>query len=384
VVLIPINDRPGKEAISRRQLLALSVAFVAGGSLAAGSSATCRVGLLGQCVIGHDLRRRPWPGMEPLRTLLRSQDACFSTLDGVIQGPRAGVPTRKSDTLHAVDPVVLDFLDDFGINMLGMSNNHVFDLNTGGILDTLDALRARPITFAGIGNTLAEAAAPAVRRAGMARIAIVSAASGMVREGGAATATRTGVNEIRGSIDQGLHADDVARVIEAIRGARAKADVVIAYLHEHQWFAWKTDPAVTQDWQREFARRTIDAGASVFVAHGPPLMRGIEMYRGAPLLHCLSSLIFQTRKAPEEYAAENWRSVVAECRFVDGRFVEAQLRPVALAAVGERGHDDLETRGRPTLASGDAAVQILDELAQKSRRLGYRLRIRDGRALLRV
>lgn len=377
-------DRTTFNPLSRRQVLALSVAFMAGGPLAAASSTTYRLGLLGQCVLGHDLRRRPWPGMEPLRTLLRSQDACFSTLDGVIQGPRAGAPTRKLDTLHAVDPVVLDFLADFGINVLGMSNNHVFDLNTGGILDTLDALRARQFTFAGIGHTLAEAAAPAVRRAGTARLAIVSAATGMIREGGAATDTRAGVNEIRGAIDEGLRAEDVTRMMEAIRSARAEADIVIAYLHEHQWFAWKTDPATTQDWQRDFARRTIDAGASIFVAHGPPLMHGIEMYRGAPLLHGLGSLIFQTRKPPEEHGAENWRSVIAECRFVDGRFVEAQLQPVVLAAVGEKGHEDFETRGRPTLASGESAVQILDELAQKSRRLGYRLRVRNGRALLRA
>jgi poly-gamma-glutamate synthesis protein (capsule biosynthesis protein) len=280
--------------------------------------------------------------------------------------------------------VVLDFLADFGINLLGMSNNHVFDLSTGGVHDTLDALRARQFTFAGIGDSLAEAAAPAFRRAGTARLAIVSAATGMIREGGAATEARAGVNEIRGTRDEGLRADDVARVTEAIRRARAEADVVIAYLHEHQWFAWKTDPAVTQDWQREVARRMIDAGASVFVAHGPPLMHGIEMYRGAPLLHGLGSLFFQTRKPPDAYGVENWRSVVAECRFVDGRFAEAQLRPVVLAAVGEDGPEDFETRGRPTLASGDSAMQILEALAQKSRRLGYRLRVRDGRAVLRA
>jgi poly-gamma-glutamate synthesis protein (capsule biosynthesis protein) len=278
---------------------------------------------------------------------------------------------------------VLDFLSDFGINVLGMSNNHVFDLNTGGILDTLDALRARQFTFAGIGHTLAEAAAPAVRRAGPARVAIVSAATGMIREGGAATDTRPGVNEIRSDLNEGLRAEDVTRMTEAIRSARAQTDIVIAYLHEHQWFVRKTDPAVTQDWQRDIARRMVDAGASVFVAHGPPLMHGIEVYRGVPLFHGLGSLMFQTRKPAEEYGAENWRSVIAECRFVDGRLVEAQLQPVTLAAVGEQGHDDFETRGRPSLASGESAAQILDELAHKSQRLGYRLLVRDGRAVLR-
>lgn len=368
------------QEFSRRRLLLLPLAFAALPGFAAGAR-DLRVALLGQSLITHDLRRHPWPGLEPIVRRLRGHDACFSDLEVVLRGARAGAPTRDPSGVHAADPSVLDCLGEMGINLLATSNNHAFDLGTGGIIDTIEALRARGMVFAGTGMTLAEAAAPAILGSGTRRVALVSAAAGMIREGGAATASRAGVNEIRKGSPDGLDPADVDRMIESIRGARRLADVVIAYLHNH---LWEDEVSRTAQWQRDFARKTIDAGASVFVAHGPPLLHGIEMYRGAPLFHGLGSFIFQTRKAPDAYGPRNWRSLIAECRFRDGAFVDADLLPLGLASLGEGGVGDFETRGRPTLAEGGEGEAILAQLAEQSAVLGYRLRILGERAVLRA
>ncbi len=37
----------------------------------------------------------------------------------------------------------------------------------------------------------------------------------------------------------------------------------------------------------------IDAGADVFVGHGPHVLRGIEIYKGKPIFYSLSNFIFQ-------------------------------------------------------------------------------------------
>jgi poly-gamma-glutamate synthesis protein (capsule biosynthesis protein) len=369
-----------KQVFSRRRLLLLPLAFAAVPGFAAGVR-DVRVALLGQSLITHDLRRHPWPGLAPIVRRLREHDVCFSDLEVVLRGARAGAPTRDPAGVHAADAAVLDCLGEMGINLLATSNNHAFDLGTGGIIDTMEALRARGMVFAGTGMTLAEAAAPAILESGARRVALVSAAAGMIREGGAATASRAGVNEIRKGSPDGLDPTDVDRVLESIRVARRLADVVIAYLHNH---LWEDEVSRTAAWQRDFARKTIDAGASVFVAHGPPLLHGIEMYRGTPLFHGLGSFIFQTRKAPDAYGPRNWRSLIAECRFRDGAFVDADLLPLGLASLGERGSSDFETRGRPTLAEGGEAAAILVQLAEQSALLGYRLRVRGERAVLRA
>lgn len=369
-----------RRLISRRCVLSLPLLACAGSGVAAGAAqSSASVCLLGQCLVTHDLRQRPWRDLDPLTAALRKFDVCFSDLEVVIRGPRAGRPTRDPATVHAAEPQVIDFLQQLGVSLLATSNNHAFDLGTGGILDTMDALRARGIAFAGSGTTLAEAAAPVHVEAGGSRVALVAAAAGMIREGGAATESRPGVHEIRGKPGLGLDHGDVERMLASIRQARRNSAVVIAYLHNH---LWEDEVSRTADWQRDFARRCVDAGASVFVAHGPPLLHGIELYRDTPLFHGLGSFIFQTRKDASSYGPLNWESLMVDCRFRDGRFESASLRPIALSPVGELGPSDFETRGRPSFAGGNLARATLANVSALSAALGQRLRIRGERILL--
>lgn len=338
-----------------------------------------RVAFLGQCLIRHDLRERPWPGFRPLQRRLRQHDVVFSDLETVIAGPRAGAPTRALETVHTADAVALDCLRDFGITILATGNNHSFDVGTGGVLDTIDALRARGMPFAGTGVNLAAAAAAGCQDTPRGRVALVAAAAGMIRPGGAATEDRAGVHELRAAPGGGLERADVGRMLASIRTAAASADVVIAYLHNH---LWEAEIEHTSEWQREFARRCIDAGAAAFCAHGTPLLQGIELYSGAPLFHGLGSFIFQTRKGDDAYGDANWESVIAECRFEAGRFAAAALVPVQLARIGVAGPEDLATRGRPSPANRIAARETLTRLAALSARLDYRLRIDGGRGVI--
>lgn len=366
--------------IPRRSLLALPLLACAGGRAAfASSRGSLRLGLLGQCLVTHDLRQSPWADLAPLTAALGEFDVCFSDLEVVIRGGRAGAPTRDPATVHAAEPEVLDFLRQIGITLLATANNHAFDLGTGGILDTLDALRSRGFAFAGSGLSLAQAAAPVHVDAADSRVALVAAAAGMIRDGGAATESRPGVHEIRGRKSVGLEATDVERMMESIRAARRESGVVIAYLHNH---LWEDEVSRTAEWQRDFARRCVDAGASVFVAHGPPLLHGIEMYRHAPLFHGLGSFIFQTRKAESAYGPRNWESLMVDCRFRDGRFESASVRPIALAPVGVDGPADYATRGRPSFARGALAKSTLANVAALSAALGETLRVRGERILL--
>lgn len=363
-----ITDR-----MQRRTMLKLALGSAAALAMPApGHAATAmRLAVIGQSLIRYDLRRQPWPDFERIAARLKQSHACFSNLEVAIRGPREGAPTRNLDTLHLADPVVLDCLRDFGITTLSTSNNHAFDVGTGGILDAIDALEARNFPFAGTGRNLTEASRAAYQETPGGRFAVVACATGFVRDGGRALADRAGVHEIRRDDQQNLLREDVDRMLASIREARRNADVVMAYQHNHYWE--RPNIETTPEWQRGFARACIDAGASLFAAHGPPLLHGIEMYKGAPLLHGLGSFIFQTKKEEDAYGPVNWQSLIVECRFEKGRFVDAVLTPLDLASVGVGGIDDLETRGRPSFATGARAAEILENVAALSGRFGYGL-----------
>ena len=60
-----------------------------------------------------------------------------------------------------------------------------------------------------------------------------------------------------------------------------------------------------------FARAVIDAGADVFVGHGPHVLRGIEIYKGKPIFYSLSNFIFQNETAAAD-ARRQLRAVRAQ------------------------------------------------------------------------
>ena len=327
-----------------------------------------RLTVLGQALIQYDLRRHPWPDFAGLATMLGQADLCFTDLETAIRSARAEAPTRQDVYLHAADPAVLDCLQDWHIGLFATANNHAFDLGTGGILGALDELDRRGLSHAGSGPSLAAAAAPAYCRTAAGTLALVAGASGAIREGGAATSTRAGVNELR--IDTtgaapSLNAEDVGRMLDAIRMAADHAAVVLAYHHNH---VLTEKGRSVPSWQQEFAHRCIDAGATLFVSHGAPWLLGIEIYRQRPVFYDLGSLVFQTATEAGTYDATAWQSVIAECRFSGGTLAELTLTPLQLNDTPVEGH--ASTRGRPSLAHGAAASAILDRLTALSAPFG--------------
>ena len=354
---------------SRRQFLgaSISVTFLPVAASAMKSKRPVRISLLGQSLIKTDIRAIGWQHGATFRKLLRGQDAVFTDLETVISGPLAGTSTRpaNSEVLHVGDPSVIDCLTSLGVNLFATSNNHAWDLNTGGIMSTIQALDERGLSFAGTGRNLAAASRPAFLK-GSGSVALVAAASGAIRDGAAATITRPGVNELARGPDGALTPLDVERYLAAIRIAASTGACVIAYLHNHHWEKQKSD---TPMWQRALAKAAIDAGACTFVAHGVPELQGIEYYKGAPMFHGLSSFIFQSEKADDAYGPEAWQSLVADLQIENGRVTQARLWPVQLDYSGLI-YNGRRVRGSPALAEGNGAEIILGRVRMLSERLG--------------
>ncbi len=367
--------------LGRRSFLSGGAAALAlaslGGCATMARSRRLRLTLAGQALMKHPLCADPYPGFDQVVAELARGEVAFTNLEVAIRTPRSGAPTREGGFMHAAEPAVLDCVKRMGFDLLSLANNHAWDLGTQGVLATREAVAARGFAHAGTGPDLASASAAGFV-AGAPRVGLVAMAVGKIREGGAATDTRAGVNELRfagGALDEA----DVARNLNSIAAAAASGDCVVAYLHNHEW---GEDMAVTKPWARDFARRCVEAGAQVFVSHGAPLLHGIELYRGRPLLHDLGSLVFHTRTEVGYYPAEVWETVIVHCEFEDGRLAALEAVPVVLNETGDDPARHLETRGRPRIATGAAAERILGRLAKMSGELGAALRVERDRATL--
>ena len=368
----------------RRLLRGGAAALMLGGLAGCGTTLTgdrrshrTRITLAGQALMTHPLCGDRYEGLDAVISELRRGQVAFTDLEIAIRTPASGVPTREGGFLHTASSDVLDCLRAMGFNLLALSNNHAWDLGTEGVLATRAAVAAAGFGFAGTGEDLAAASEPGFVEAG-ATVGLVAMATGKIRDGASATPARAGVNELRFA-DGRLDEEDVARNLAAIAAASDRAEYVIAYLHNHQW---GEDMAVTKPWARDFARRCVDAGAQLFASHGAPLLHGIELYRGRPLLHGLGSLVFHSRTAPGHYPPEVWESAIVHCDFEDGLLRALEVVPVVLNELGDDPARHLETRGRPRIASGDDRRRVLGRLAGLSSALGAELRVDGATAVL--
>jgi poly-gamma-glutamate capsule biosynthesis protein CapA/YwtB (metallophosphatase superfamily) len=370
--------------------------------------------LAGQSMIRSDIRATS-PATVPVIQGLLKGDVVFTNLEGAI--------AEKGETVQEgrgflTPPETLDTLQNFGVNLLALSGNHVFDLKVKGIQNTIREADSRKIVHAGTGNNLAEAAAPAYLHTAKGTIALIASASGLITPGGSATAERPGVNELRveagdreneatsdlpGAPANTPNQEDSQRILQSIREARQHADFVIVYQHNHVFgnHAFSTiftegmqERLAPNDWLKKWTHAEVDAGADIIVMHGAPLLHGVEIYRGRPIFYDLGNFIFNVPPTLT-YIDEpmSWESVVASVQFQGNKLQSISLRPIVLNPIGE-GEPDihnphtnnqfLDTRGLPSPATGARAGYILQRLADASKPFDTTLEINGDVAVIKL
>lgn len=205
---------------------------------------------------------------------------------------------------------------------------------------------------------------------------------------------------------------DIAANLHRVIEAREFADYVVVSLHCHEQggpsmmtASKRSEVSDIADFAIDFGRRCIDAGADVFVAHGPQVPLGIEIYKGKPIFHGLGTFIFEIetiQNLPAEayerfdlgdrattrdfvrgrYRDDTvghtsdpfqWRQMVATCDFARGELQEIKIHPIDLGFESPRSQ-----RGRPMLVKGQMADEILQRVSDLSSMYGTKVTVQDG------
>lgn len=378
-------------------LAALCAAVCANGKAPQAQAAAITITLAGQSMIRSDIRATA-PAAVPAIQGLLTGDVIFTNLEAAV--------AEKGETVQEgrgflTPPDALDALTTLGFNLLSLSGNHAFDLNVTGIRNTLREVEARKIVHAGTGNNVTDAAAPAYLRTPKGTIALVASASGLIAPGGRATANLPGVNELRveaggrpneatedlpGAPANTPNQEDSRRILQSIRDARQRADLVIVYQHNHVFGNHSFATIFTEgmperlapnEWLQKWTHAEIDAGADVVVMHGAPLLHGVEIYHGRPIFYDLGNFIYNLPPTLT-YIDEpmSWESVIASVQFQGKALKSISLRPIVLNNIGEGQPDAhspytsnqfLHTRGLPSPATGNRAGYILQRVADASK-----------------
>ena len=359
---------------------------------------TLSVTLTGQSMIRSDIRAHA-PSAVPTITSLLKGDVVFTNFEATILDVRKG--QSPTDGRFLSPPETLEALKTFGFNLVSLSNNHAFDLKVPGIQNTLEQVKRLDLAHAGTGNTVGEAVAPGYLHTPKGTVALVAMASGLVAEGGSATATRPGVNELRVEGNK-PNQEDTQRILQSIRDAKKQAGLVIVYEHNHVFDKpFRTimleelpERLAPPDWLKKWTHAEVDAGADIIVMHGAPLLHGVEIYRDRPIFYDLGNFIFQA--PPTEILLDEpivWESVVAYVDFQGKNLQSIKFRPIAQNKIGQGQadtHDEhtnnlfLQTRGLPAPATGEQARYILERLADLSRPFGTTVEVKGDTAEIKL
>jgi poly-gamma-glutamate synthesis protein (capsule biosynthesis protein) len=435
-----------------------ALAAILGSFPAAESSERYTIALTGDSILTRKLSVYEEPEFLEMIERIRSADVAFTNIEMLFHDYESYPMASSGGTYMRAQPELAKELAWAGFDLGGLANNHSGDYGPVAMLLTEKYVREAGITAAGVGRSLAEAREAKFLETRNARIALVSLASTFSDHSTAGKSrddipARPGLNPLRHEVTYRVSRDeleglrrmlkslernvpatgdhltflgerfevgdppgvwsepnprDMEEIGSVVRNAETLADYTIVSIHAHESQGDRTVPA---RFVVDFARRMIDEGADVFVGHGPHVLRGIEIYKGKPILYSLGDFVFQNetlqRLPDENYAPlglgedkglsdfndarydhdrtgfpaspEIWESVVAEAVFEGKELSELRLHPISLGFGKAR-----YVRGRPLPADEKLSRKIIADLTRLSKPFGTDVEYVDGMGVVRV
>jgi poly-gamma-glutamate synthesis protein (capsule biosynthesis protein) len=441
-----------KHRVAAIVVLALTVL---GGLEARQQSAEMSFALTGDSIITRKLAVYDEPAFMRIIGLIRGADVAFTNLEMLFHDYEPYAMSASGGTYMRAEPALVKDLVWAGFDLVSRANNHSGDYGVLGMNLTTKYVAEAGLVQAGVGQSLAEAREAKFLETPKGRVALISVASTFPDHSRAGRTrgdmpARPGLNPLRfetittvtpermatlrtiaaeingrpaaeGQASSTLNffgrrftagdkpgvttvplREDLDEIAAVVRNASGLADYTIVTIHAHEG---GRDRLVPADFLVTFARAMVDAGADMFVGHGPHVLRGIEMYKGKPILYSLGDFIFQNetllRLPSENYepydldAAKHvndfndarynfdksgfpadrmiWEAVVAVPKFRGEELTELSLHPLTLGFGKSR-----SVRGRPIFAEGELGQKILGDVVKLSTAMGTKITVRDG------
>lgn len=217
-----------------------------------------------------------------------------------------GKEVEKAYLLHTL-PEKVKYLKDTGFDILNLANNHIMDLGSEGLNETLDVLHQNHLSFIGAGNQKFSRSYRILEKKGLkfGFLGYSDVEFKYFREG-----------EFISRINEdNIYAD--------ILNLKLKCDVIIISFHWGIENVFYPSPS-----QQSLARDCIDAGASVILGHHPHRLQGVEEYQNGFIFYSLGNFNFQPCGAG--ITAYPDFSAIADIQINDDRTLSYDLIPIRI------------------------------------------------------
>ena len=225
-----------------------------------------------------------YQGVAPL---WQDSDAVFACLDGVVLSALEQTPERVAsfDTAVSVLPEAVNAAVNAGINAFALANDHTFDYGSRGVEQTVAAMNALSVFYAGAGEDLPTAGACRFMDVNGLRIGFLSCSA---------------VNpNAPGPIDDyTLTTTAYSALYRHVFQAKAEADLVVVYV------CWGELNALSvSESQRRIAHQFIQSGADIVIGTHTHVLQPVEHYEGGWVFYGLGDLISDRDQRGERESA---------------------------------------------------------------------------------
>ena len=229
-----------------------------------------------------------------------------------------GTPAPDKQFTFRVHPEKVKLMQEMGIDLVTLANNHALDYGRDAMLDTIDTLDHAGIRHVGAGKNLAEARKPAIVELNGRTFAFIGA-----------TRVYPEADWAAGTDSAGMFSayDGGAALAEEVKAVKQQADYVIAYVH---WGIEREE--MPNEVQKSIAHRLVDAGADLVIGAHPHVLQGLEYYQGVPIAYSLGNFVFGSSIPSTALLQAN----------VDDEGIRLRLIPGTSAAGYTRKLDDAE------------------------------------------
>jgi poly-gamma-glutamate capsule biosynthesis protein CapA/YwtB (metallophosphatase superfamily) len=303
-------------------------------SQAANAAASVTIAAVGDMMLGNTPDLPPDPGayldaVEP--DLGRGAQIVFGNLEGTLTtttASKCGAPERPGCFAFRDPPGYARYYKQAGFTVLNDANNHSFDFGAAGQAQTVKAIHAAGLAQTGLPGQIT------VVKANGIKVAFLAFAPY--------------------AYDANLLDLPAARAL--IRRADRTADVVVVYMHAGAEGSSADHVTGREEYYlgedrgdaEAFAHMAIDAGASLVIASGPHVLRGMQFYKHHLIAYSLGNFAGYDNFATDGILAV---SVILHVTLsATGRLERARVYPVRLTR-----------EGRP--APGAGAIAFIARLA---------------------
>ncbi|WP_448614391.1 CapA family protein [Modestobacter sp. URMC 112] len=225
--------------------------------------------------------------LEQVRPLLEEADLTVVNLETPLADDPWVDPTRPrpadfhptKEFVFASSPASVQALQDSGVDVVSLGNNHVFDALARGLDATLTALDDAGLPRFGAGRTVDEAWAPAVLERKGQRLAFLGCTT--------ITGTEHAIPYVAGAAQGGAAQCSAERLEDEVRRARTAADTVVVMIHGGEEYEVRQTELV-----RRLSAVATAAGATVVVNGHPHVVGGVSIDGGAVVAESMGNLLF--------------------------------------------------------------------------------------------